>query len=141
MQSTGIKTLDHSPNVAGQWLNELRKMADLANNRQAYRLMRATLHVLRDWLTVDEAAQLAAQLPILIRGVYYEGWNPSSTPVHPRGKEVFVGRIESEISPERLPNVEAAVSAVFGLLKEHISGGEIDDVFQAMPKQIRHLWP
>ena len=38
------------------------------------------LHTLRDRLTVDVAAKLAAQLPTLIRGIYYEDWDPSRTP-------------------------------------------------------------
>ncbi len=141
MHMTGIKTLDHAPVVAAEWLNDLRNTANIETSSEAYMLFRTTLHALRDWLPVDEAAQLAAQLPILIRGIYYEGWNPSATPVHPRSKEDFVGRVNAVFSQKPLPDAEDAVSAVFGLLKKHVSAGEIDDVIQAMPKQIRHLWP
>jgi len=140
MHMTGIKTLDHAPVVAAEWLNDLRKTAGLDTNSKSYMLFRTTLHALRDWLTIDEAAQLAAQLPILVRGIYYEGWNPSATPAHPRSKEDFLQRVNAAFSREPLPDVEGAVSAVFRLLKKHISGGEIDDVVQAMPKQIRQLW-
>ncbi len=141
MHVTGIKTLDHAPDDVNEWLKTLRERADLAHNQKAYRLLRTTLHAVRDWLTVDEAAQLAAQLPILMRGIYYEGWNPSSTPVHPRSKDVFLDRVNAAFAQDPLPDVEGAVTAVFGLLKEHVSAGEMDDVVNSMPKQIRQLWP
>ncbi|MEX3007222.1 DUF2267 domain-containing protein [Hoeflea sp. TYP-13] len=141
MNITGIKTLDHAPNVVQEWLNVLRDTADLPESQQAYMLLRATLHAVRDWLSVDEAAQLSAQLPILIRGIYFEGWNPSSTPVHPRNKEAFLQRVNAGFTKDPLPDDEGAVTAVFALLKDHVSPGEIDDVVQAMPKDIRRLWP
>ncbi|MCP4315592.1 MAG: DUF2267 domain-containing protein [Hyphomicrobiales bacterium] len=141
MNATGIKTLDHAPSVVQAWLNELRGAAGLPDKQQAYMLLRATLHAVRDWLSVDEAAQLAAQLPILVRGIYYESWNPSSTPVHPRGKGAFLQRVNAGFTKKPLPDVEGSVSAVFALLKAHVSPGEIDDVVRAMPKDIRRLWP
>src|SRR6185369_10762255 len=46
----------------------------------AYRVLRAWLHTLRDRLTVQASAHFAAQLPDLIRGIFYAGWNPSGVP-------------------------------------------------------------
>ncbi|WP_280138161.1 DUF2267 domain-containing protein [Allgaiera indica] len=78
-------------------------MLDWPRDRsRLYLLLRATLHAVRDLLSPDEAADLSAQLPLLIRGTYYDGWGPSRTPVHPRGKAVFLARVAGEFT-ETLP--------------------------------------
>ncbi|ADZ69526.1 DUF2267 domain-containing protein [Polymorphum gilvum] len=142
MATTGITALDHSVQVAAEWLNELSDRLDWPrDNRASYLLLRTVLHAVRDWLNPDEAADLAAQLPLLVRGVYYEGWNPSSTPVHPRSKTAFMERIDKAFSKDSLADPEAAVSAVFWLLDRHVSGGEIEQVRHAMRKELRDLWP
>lgn len=141
MGVTGLTAIDHSPQVVAEWLNGLCDRLDWTDNRRAYLLLRTTLHALRDWLTVDEASDLAAQLPLLIRGIYYEGWNSSSTPAHPRSKDDFVARVTSAFAQEPLDDPELAISAVFGLLEKNVSGGEIDQVRKAMRSQLRDLWP
>jgi uncharacterized protein (DUF2267 family) len=65
------------------------------NRHKAYLALRATLHALRDRLTVEEVAQLGAQLPTLIRGFYYEGWDPTGKPLRVRHKEQFLARLLS----------------------------------------------
>ena len=141
MGATGVTTLDHSPQVVAEWLNELNEALDWTNKRRAYHLLSTVLHALRDWLTVDEAADLSAQLPILMRGIYFEGWDPSGTPVRHRNKTDFLGRIEKAFDVEPLPDVEAAIRAVFKLLDSHISSGEISQVRHALKKELRELWP
>ncbi len=139
MATTGIATLDHSPQVFAEWLNEL--CDDLGWEKpRAYLLLHETLHTVRDFLTVDEAANLAAQLPVLVRGVFYDGWNPSSTPVKPRGKRDLLARIESRFVKEPLDDPERAVAAVFDLLRRHLSDGEFEQVRHAMRKPIQELW-
>lgn len=139
MAVTGIPTLDHAPQVVAEWLNALCEDLDWARPR-AYLLLHETLHAVRDFLTVDEAADLGAQLPVLLRGIYYEGWDPSKTPAKPRGKGDLLRRIEARFDKEPLQDPERAVSAVFDLLRRHVSGGEFDQVRNAMRKPIRELW-
>jgi uncharacterized protein (DUF2267 family) len=72
-----LSIIERSVEKAHVWLDEVAGQLGTDDHRQAYRVLRAYLHALRDRPTVDEAAQLAAQLPALIRGIYYEGWTPS----------------------------------------------------------------
>ena len=141
MSPTGITTLDSAGSTVNVWLNELEQTSQLVERQHAYRLLRATLHALRDWLNVDEAADLGAQLPILIRGIYYEGWNPSSTPKHPRTLDDFIDSIQEAFKADPLPNPELAVRAVFRLLNHHISAGQVAQMRNALQKPLRDLWP
>ena len=97
------------------------------------------LHVLRDRLTAHEAVHLGAQLPMLIRGLYYENWHMKDAPAE-RTKSAFFNHLNVAI---RDPNVDAEQSArqVFRLLARKISPGEVDDVQQMLPPEVRALWP
>lgn len=140
MSTTGISTLDHAPQVVAEWLNELCDDLEWEEKPRAYLLLRETLHALRDLLVVDEAADLAAQLPVLIRGIYFEGWDPSKTPVTMRSKADLFDRVSARFAKRPLEDPERAVAAVFDLLRRHISFGEFDQVRSAMRKPIRELW-
>ena len=139
MSVTGTSTLDHAPQVFAEWLNEL--CADLGWQKpRAYLLLCETLHAVRDFLTFDEAADLAAQLPVLVRGVFFDGWDPSRTPVKQRSKADLLARIEARFQKDPLEDPERAVTAVFDLLRRHVSGGEFEQIKHAMRKPIQELW-
>ena len=110
-------------------------------SHRTYRLLRATLHALRDRLPVNEAVHLGAQLPMIIRGFYYEGWQPAHKPVKERRKEEFLGHIEEAFKIDPNEDNEELVRAVFRLLANHVSAGEIDQVRHSLPKDLQTLWP
>lgn len=123
------------------WIEEIAADLDL-DAHQAYRALRAVLHALRDRLSPVEAAELAAQMPMLIRGLYYEGWTPTGKPHRVKRPEEFLEHVRAELSggfdDERAAE---AVAAVFRLLNRHISAGELDDVRHCLPHALRALWP
>ena len=141
MSPTGISVLDNATQDVNIWLNEISEQAHWTDKNRSYRLLRSTLHALRDWLGVDEAADLGAQLPMLVRGIYYEGWNPSATPVPERELDEFYERIQRDFKTDPLRNPQLAVSAVFAVLSNHITRGEIDQIINTMRKELRALWP
>jgi len=95
----------------------------------------------RDRLTVEEVAQLGAQLPMLVRGFYYEGWDPTGKPLKERHKEQFLARIAQEMRSDESTDPERVARAVFAVLAKRVSEGEIQDVKHVLPGDIRHLWP
>jgi uncharacterized protein (DUF2267 family) len=105
-------------------------------------VLAAVLHTLRDRLTVDEAAELGAQLPILVRGLYYDQWHhPSGKPIRLRHKEEFLAALEAKLDDLRHVDAESAARAVFSVLERHIAAGEIEHIKSALPSELRELWP
>ena len=140
MGRTSIATFTQAAQQAQEWVNELADDLEWTD-RRAYRLLRNVLHALRDWLPQEEMADLAAQLPVLVRGIYFEGWKPSETPVWNRKKEDFIARIQEAFSDDLLNDPDEAVAAVFSLLDRHVSYGEIEDIRHSMKKPLREFWP
>lgn len=139
---------DHEPTPAliGRSVEKaniwLKDVADALGNRDrqyAYRVLRAVLHVIRDRLTIDAAAKLGAQLPILIRGIYYEDWDPSRTPMPPHTRDTFLEHVVSEGRFSGEAEASAAVAAVAAVLRERLTSGEIDAILAVMPEKLRVL--
>jgi len=141
MTATGLDVFDRTVQKTNTWLNELMQELGLQDKHKAYLAMRATLHALRDRLTVDEVAQLAAQLPMLMRGFYYEGWDPSDKPLRERHKAQFLARMEQQFRGEDRIDTERVARAVFTVLANRVSAGEIADVKNVVPAELRELWP
>ena len=101
MSTTGLEVFDTTVHKTNSWLKEVMQEIHCEDRRKAYLALRATLHALRDRLTVEEVAQLGAQLPMLVRGFYYEGWDPTRKPVKLRDKEEFLARSEQKFRSGR----------------------------------------
>ena len=139
--SAGLEALDHTLQITHVWINDLDKRLGWENKARAYRLLKAVLHALRDWLQINESAHFAAQLPELLRGVYYEQWRPAIVPVKKRSKADFLARVEESFKADPIDNPAQAVLAVFQLLSKKITRGEIEKVRHALPEELRDLWP
>jgi uncharacterized protein (DUF2267 family) len=133
-------TISHALQQIQEWLKELRDNGDLANENEAYSVLRAVLHQLRDRLTVEEAADLGAQLPLIVRGIYFEGWQPGHVPEKVRTKRKFLDGVLLKLLPHRNPP-EPAVRDVFALLAHHCDPGEIANVIAQLPGELMELWP
>jgi uncharacterized protein (DUF2267 family) len=141
MSAVGLEALDHTVQVTHSWINDLDERLGWKNKSRSFRLLKSVLHALRDWLTINEAVDLAAQLPVLLRGAYYEQWRPSTVPVKKRSRADFLARVEHSFLADPLVDPAQAVMAVFELLSKKITKGEIDDVRHALPQDLRNLWP
>jgi uncharacterized protein (DUF2267 family) len=134
------RSFDTTVQKTNIWLKDLMEVTG-GDRGKAYQALRALLHALRDRLTVEEAVEFGAQLPMLIRGIYYEGWNPTGKPVKERRREELLKRIQRQFKGNRAINPEILAQAVFSLLAKRITDGEIKDVKHILPREIRDLWP
>lgn len=140
MSSTGLEVFDETLHKTNTWLKEIGQ--ELSVDRHgAYQVLRAVLHCLRDRLTIHEAADLGDQLPMLVRGIYYEAWHPAGKPNKIRSRDEFLAGITTRIAMKQSIDAEKAARAVFRTLENHISLGEIRDVISVLPEKIRTLWP
>lgn len=137
MSMTGLDAFDRTVHRTNEWVRELMDELSWLDKHRAYVAMKAALHALRDRLTIDEAVQLAAQLPMLVRGFYYEGWDPSNKPLKERHKREFLAHIAREFAEY---DSEAVARAVFRVLLRHVSEGEIDAIKRQMPAELEELW-
>ncbi|MFF4622693.1 DUF2267 domain-containing protein [Nonomuraea jabiensis] len=110
MPHTRVQSIEHTVQTTNRWLADLADAIGTEDRDFALRVLKGWLHAVRDGLTVDSAAHLAAQLPDLLRGVYYSGWEPSRVPIR-RGREEFIeyfarsARIGLRDVPELAPAV------------------------------------
>ena len=146
MSGTSLDVFDNTVQKTYEWLRDISQELGDDNRRHAYLALRGTLHAVRDFLPLDESAQFSAQLPLLIRGLYFEGWKPSATPETERSRESFLRRIDEAMeralwNEDVSYDAEQATRAVLRVISTYVSGGEIAQVKHTMPQHVRELWP
>jgi|SRR5208283_1979884 len=140
MNHTGITAFDSTIHTTNVWLNDLMDQLGSQDKHQAFHALRVVLHALRDRLSVEQAAALGAQLPMLVRGFYYEGWHPAGKPVKERKKEEFLAHITAAMPNGPSVTGEEVARAVFHVIAKHVTPGEINHVKLSLPGEIRSLW-
>ena len=141
MSTTQVRALDRTVQQTQAWLGHIAREMDWDDNEKSYSALRAVLHALRDRLPPAEAVDLAAQLPMLVRGLYFEGWNPSATLTRHRDKEAFLARVATAAPELETGEVERAAIAVFRELSTELDWGEVEEARDAVPEEVRELWP
>lgn len=127
--------------TTGRWLDAIAHSMGSTDTERAYHVLRSVLHAVRDRLPPEEAVHFAAQLPMLVRGFYFEGWHMADKPLRYRHKEDLLERIAKDLPALDPSQRESAVTAVFEVLEREISEGETQKLKHALPKPIRELWP
>jgi uncharacterized protein (DUF2267 family) len=138
MSASGLDVFDKTLQTTHIWLDEIQ--TEIGPDRQvAWKVLSVVLHKLRDRLPLQLAVHLGAELPLLVRGVYYDQFRPQNQPTA-WDKDEFVAEVQRWLSDIRPVNAEAAVGSVFGVLSRHVPGGMIDKVRQALPGNLRQSW-
>ncbi len=136
-----IPTLASTVQKTKQWISELMQELQWDDAQKTYHGMRAVLHALRDRLTIHETADFAAQLPMLLRGMFYEGWLPDSVPVKDRTKEAFLAHVFKAFGNDQSVDPERLTHSVLKVVAQHVSEGEMDDIRSIIPKPLLELFP
>jgi uncharacterized protein (DUF2267 family) len=137
---TAISDLNAAVQTAEDWINNLMRRLGWQDRERVYLALLATLHALRDCLARDEAIYIGAQLPTLLRGLYYEGWHPTARPAT-KSRNAFLERIHDGVHRDPGVDAEQVARAVFALLAARLPAAEIEDAKAATPSVLHNLWP
>ncbi|UCI10166.1 DUF2267 domain-containing protein [Mesorhizobium sp. B1-1-8] len=140
MSANGLEVFDKTVQITNIWLNEI--MEGLGEDRKlAWHALGVVLRTLRDRLPAELAANLGAELPLLIRGAYYDQYQASGLQNRDRSVEEFLSPIASGLKNGRQVDAGEATKLVFRALAHHIDLGQSAKVRDALPKEIQALWP
>ncbi|MEV4122047.1 DUF2267 domain-containing protein [Micromonospora sp. NPDC049645] len=107
---------------------------------QSYAALRTVLHLLRDRLPVDESVEFAQQLPVLVRGIYFDGWVPSDVPIK-LNRDDFLYEVRQGFPYDAEGGAERVTQVVLDTLRRHVTQGEWQDVKDTMPKDLAVMMP
>ena len=140
MSTTGLEVFDRTLHLTNVWLDEVMEAVG-PDRKLAWHVLGAVLRTLRDRLPPELAAHLAAQLPLLVRGTYYERFQMSHHAAAAENADEFLSRIAAELGGTRPLNLHKATGIVLSILEEHVAPGMSEKVKHALPRDIRALWP
>jgi uncharacterized protein (DUF2267 family) len=140
MATAGLETFDTTMQETNLWLKSIMRELQIYDGALAWTLLGATLHALRDRLQPQSAAHLGAQLPMLIRGLYYEHWPVAATPTKERHKAAFLEHLAAHFPPGSPADPERVACAVFAVINEMIDHGAVEKLVKMLPKDLRGLW-
>ncbi len=138
MSATGVDVFDKTLQTTNIWLDEI--MAEMGPDRQlAWHILGSVLRVLRDRVGPDLAAHLGSQMPLLVRGAYYDRYQPSVTPDKSRSLDEFLTKIKADLEFVRPVDPGDAFKVVCRVLARHVNGGQMAKIFEALPEEIRRV--
>lgn len=139
MSANGLPVFDKTIQTTNIWLDQI--MERLGPDRQvAWKVLSTVLHKLRDRLPVEAAAHLGAQLPLLVRGAYYDQFQPARQPGACRNREEFVAEVAEWLADTRPVDPEEAIAAVFDVLSRNIDPGQVQKIKGVLPEPVRQMW-
>lgn len=141
MSATGLDVFDKTIHETNAFLRVVMRELETDDRRMAFGALRGTLHALRDNLGVPEMAHLSAQLPMLLRGLFYEGWVPADGQSRERHLDEFLGHVAEHLPPQLQRYPEESARAAFAALSERVETGELTKLIGRMPRDLRELWP
>jgi uncharacterized protein (DUF2267 family) len=140
MSTTGLPVFDTTVQETNLWLKAVMEGLHTDDRHLAYVALRATLHALRDRLGPENAVHLAAQLPMLLRGLYYEGWRLGASQTKERTQTDFLEHVRRELPRGSGIDPNLATRAVFGVMWEKLDLGEVGKVIDLLPAELKELW-
>ena len=139
MSESGVAALDHALQETNVWLKAIAEQLHFSDRHHAYNALRAVLHALRDRLPPEVAVHLGAQLPMLVRGIYYEGWHMAGKPTKERNAQEFADHVLKGLPPQFPMDPLTVTRGVFEILWEKLDPGDFAKLMNHLPDSLRPL--
>ena len=139
--TSGLATFDTTLQESYGWLKAIMERLHTSDRHLAYLLLRATLHALRDRVGPENAVHFGAQLPMLLRGLLFEGWHLAGTPTGEDRKPEFLERVRAQLPANLAGDAERGVLAVLEVVCDKVDAGEARKLVKVLPPDLRGLWP
>lgn len=139
MSRTGLEIFDTTLQETNHWLKRMMEELGTDDRKLAFTALRAALHALRDRIGPANAIHFGAQLPMLLRGAYYEGWRLCDTPTRERHLDSFLAHIDANLPQNAQIGAGESARATFAVIEECLDSGEVAKLMQLLPKEIRTL--
>lgn len=139
---TGTRLFDRTLHKTNAMLRMLMEEMNWDNRERALSAFRATLHALRDVLPFYEVLDMGAQLPLLVRGLYYENWHYDPEPLRLRSSGEFYELVRDHLGRGgnfTTDEIRESARCVLSILAHQISPGEMRDVRGALTKRLQPL--
>ena len=118
------------------WVKDMMEALPTTDPHKALHALRAGLQALRDRLSVNEAARFSAQLPLLMRGIFFEGWDPTGKPLRLRHRAEFLALVHEKYGPQTDVAAADLVAAMFRVLSKHVDAGEVTHIVLSLPEEV-----
>lgn len=138
MGTANLDVFEKTLQTTSIWLDEITAALG-PDRRVAWKVLSVVLHKLRDRLPAALSAHLSAELPLLVRGVYYDQFEPDKLPMRWDYDE-FVSEVSKWLSDTRPVDPDLAIKTVFTVLSRHLPHGQINKIQNALPEGLRSVW-
>jgi uncharacterized protein (DUF2267 family) len=141
MSELHVAALDHTIEETNLWLKAVAEQLHIHDRHHAYSALRAVLHALRDRLPPEVAVHLGAQFPMLVRGIYYDGWHMAGKPTRDRTVQQFTSHVQAELPPQFSIDPLTVTKGVLEILWEKLDPGAFAKLQNHLPESVRSLRP
>lgn len=139
MASSGLDVFDTTLQKTNELLKNIEDNFGWEGRRhQSYQALRAVLHALRDRLPIDDAVNFAAQLPLLIKGIFYDNWSSEDVPVRMNEQE-FLDRVRQDFTFDTGGGTKYLVRVVMNEVLNTMDVGERKKLIRMLPRDIGEL--
>lgn len=136
-----IDLVEKTTHETYEWLADVARETGLEDRHYAFQALRGVLQAVRDEITADQSGHLSAQLPTLIRGLYFENWDPSRAPATDRSAELFIDHVRPHfIGYGERVDFPRTVAGVLRVLQTRMPD-EYEKIKATISRHIRELWP
>lgn len=138
---TGVHVLEQTLRDTQGWVSSAAARLNARSRNVALASLKATLHAIREQLEPADIVELGQHLPLPLRGLYYDGWDPARVRRPATTRASFLERIEDDAW--RMPRIKAARAAKAALetIFERVPASVMVRVIDRLPEDLRALWP